>query len=213
MRKGKSNWPTVGYIPIERPRISQTSGDQQRLRAVRQTLLQRCLAVLMNDLITANVLGASVTLAQHGTLLAVPRVVLYAADQPEERHVLGMQGNRCRFPCSVCMSRSENLASARSAASARDVLSNLEVQMDGALLPDEKGGAVRLAQIVRHSSALPYVPVLGAMHGLGTGDLALFNIFGFDMLHVRILVPIFFSCARKRAITCERPVFHRHSFS
>lgn len=37
------------------------------------------------------------------------------------------------------------------------------------------------------TSALPFLPVLGAMHGLGTGQTALYQVFRFDFLHVRSL--------------------------
>lgn len=33
-------------------------------------------------------------------------------------------------------------------------------------------------------SALPFVPFLGAIHGLGTGDPNLYRIVSFDTLHV-----------------------------
>lgn len=92
MKKGKSNWLTVGYIPWVRPRNAATETDRKRLRAVRDTLFQRCLAVLMNTSVSASETGEDVTLAEHGSIRAVPRVVLYASDQPEERHVSGMQG-------------------------------------------------------------------------------------------------------------------------
>lgn len=186
MRSGKSNWLTVGYIPWIRPRNAASTADGKLLRVVRETLLQRCLAVLLDDQIEASDTGINVTLAEHGTLLTVPRIVLYACDQSEERHVLGMQGNRCCFPCSICMTTSKRLETPRSLAERRDVLGNLEVQLEGTLLREKTEGAARLAQIARHSSALPFLPVLGSVHGLGTGELALFMIFGFDMLHVSL---------------------------
>eukprot|EP00170_Pyropia_yezoensis_P000494 contig_2577_g495 len=40
-----------------------------------------------------------------------------------------------------------------------------------------------VAQIAQQTSALPFLPVLGAMHGLGTGQMALYHVFGFDLLH------------------------------
>lgn len=152
---------------------------------MRDSLLQRCLAVLLDDVISASLDGAPVTLSQHGTLLAVPRVTLYAADQPEERHVLGLQGNRCSYPCSACMSTKDELSLPRCMGVRRDVLGMLNVQMEATLLADESKGGARLRVIAQTTSALPFVPVLGAIQGLGSGCLLLYEVFGFDMLHVR----------------------------
>lgn len=182
---GKSGWVTVGYIPWVKPRHAANAADKARLRYVRDSLLQRCLGVLLSDLITASLEGVSVTLAQHGTLLAVPRIVLYAADQPEERHVLGLQGNRCGYPCSACMTTKDKLASARCLCANREALGMLNLQMEATLLADKAEGAARLKSIARTTSCLPFVPVLGAVQGLGSGDCMLYKVFGFDMLHVR----------------------------
>lgn len=182
---GKSGWVTVGYIPWIKPRHAANATDKARLRIVRDSVLQRCLAVLLSDLITASLEGVSITLAQHGTLLAVPRIVLYAADQPEERHVLGLQGNRCSYPCSTCMTTKDKLASARCLSASRDTFDMLNLQMEATQLADMGEGSARLASIARTTSCLPFVPVLGAVQGLGSGDCMLYKIFGFDMLHVR----------------------------
>lgn len=183
---GKSDWVTVGYIPWIKPRHAANATDKTRLRTVRDSLLQRCLGVLLGDLITASLEGVNITLAQHGTLLAVPRIVLYAADQPEERHVLGLQGNRCGYPCSACMTTKDRLASARSLGVNRDPLSMLNLQMEATLLADKNEGGPRLKMIAKTTSCLPFVPVLGAVQGLGSGDCMLYKVFGFDMLHVRL---------------------------
>lgn len=183
---GKSGWVTVGYIPWVKPRHAANAADKSRLRVVRDALLQRCLGVLLSDLITASLEGVNVALAQHGTLLVVPRIVLYAADQPEERHVLGLQGNRCGYPCSACMTTSDKLASARCLAENRDTLGMLNLQMEATLLADNNEGSARLKVIAKTTSCLPFVPVLGAMQGLGSGDCMLYKVFGFDMLHVRL---------------------------
>lgn len=191
---GKSGWVTVGYIPWVKPRHAANATDKTRLRIVRDSLLQRCLAVLLADLITASLDGANVTLAQHGSLLAVPRVVLYAADQPEERHVLGLQGNRCAYPCSACMTTTDKLASARCAAASRDTLGMLNLQMEATLLADRNEGSARVKVIAKTTSCLPFVPVLGAVQGLGSGDCMLYKVFGFDMLHVSLREKV--SCGR-----------------
>lgn len=185
---GKSGWLTVGYIPCLPHRNASTKADKVKMRTVRDRLLQRCLAVLLNDLISASETGVHCDLSEHGRVLALPRVVLYASDQPEERHVLGLQGNRCAYPCSACMTTPDRMGSHRSQCAPRCPLTNLELQMEGTLLVDSGGGRQRLAHITQQTSALPFLPVLGAMHGLGTGEMALYQVFGLDLLHVSSLL-------------------------
>lgn len=79
---GKSGWLTVGYIPRLPHKNASTKADKVKMRTVRDRLLQRCLAVLLNDLISASETGVHCDLAEHGRVLALPRVVLYASDQP-----------------------------------------------------------------------------------------------------------------------------------
>lgn len=184
---GKSGWLTVGYIPCLPHRNASTKTAKEKMRTIRDRLLQRCLADLLNDLVTASETGVSCNLAEHGRVLVVPRVVLYASDQPEEHHVLGLPGNRCAYPCSPCMTTPAKMGSRRSQCAPRCALCNLELQMEGTLLVDSGGSRQRLAQIAQQRSALPFLPVLGAMHGLGTGQMALYQVFGFDLLHVRSL--------------------------
>lgn len=50
------------------------------MRTVRDRLLQRCLPVLLNDLVSASETGAHCDFAELGRVLTVPRNVLYASD-------------------------------------------------------------------------------------------------------------------------------------
>lgn len=126
---GKSNWLTIGYIPLVRPKHAVKTKEKARLCQGRDSLTQRCLAGMLDGLIEASKDGVAVNPQQHGPMMAFPRVVLYAADQPEEFHVLGLQGNRCGFPCSEC-STTKNRPRARTAvAGCRDVLDILTLQL------------------------------------------------------------------------------------
>lgn len=185
VRTGKDGWLTIGYIPFFKPRHAATQADKTRLRIVRDSLLQRCFAVMLDSLIGASEDGVYVTLGSHGTMLAIPRVVLYAADQPEQSHVLGRQGNACRFPCSACSTTRHFQADRRALGRRRDVVGILRLQLEGAMLQDQGKVVTRIKKIDKHCSALPFMPVLGAFHGLGTGTLMLYSTFGFHMLHVR----------------------------
>jgi len=186
IRTGLTQWMTVGYMPFIKPGHAPTRADRRKLRMQRDELLQRCLAVLCDRLITASKDGFLVRLQQQSDeVLAVPRVVLYAADHPEERHVLGLKLNGCLFPCSQCLVNKTEQSCPGAVCTERPVLYTLEMQMEAALLYDRGCSGGRLNQIAATTCALPFVPVLGAFHGLGTGTLGLYKVFGFDLLHVR----------------------------
>jgi len=182
---GKTGWITVGYIPAMKYRKSATDAEKAKVRLLRDELLQRCLAVVLDELITAREVGVKMTLPDHGAVWAVPRVVLYACDQPEERHLLGMKLSGSYFPCSMCMEFKSHVAVPCLGACKRDVLATLEDQMEATELAEKGERPSRIEQLAMQSSITPVVPVLGAVHGLGTGSLSLFRIFGFDRLHVR----------------------------
>lgn len=185
VRTGKDGWLTIGCIPLVKPRQAATQEDKTRLRIIRDSLLQLCFAVMLDSFIGASEDGVYVTLAQHGKMLALPRVVLYAADQPEQRHILGLQGNTCRIRCSACNTTRHFQAARRALGRRRDLVGILRIQLEGAMLQDQGKVVTRIKKIAKHCSALPFAPVLAAFHGLGTGTLMLRSIFGFLTFHVR----------------------------
>ena len=89
-------WLTVGYIPYIKAK-SEDAEEIHRVRLLRDEVLQRCLAVLLDGVINASAEGQVWNLPRVGPILAVPRIVLYAADQPEERHILGLKLSGCTF--------------------------------------------------------------------------------------------------------------------
>jgi len=181
---GKTGWITIGYIPAMKYRKSATDAEKAKVRLLRDELLQRCLAVVLDELITASAVGVKITIPDVGPVWAVPRIILYACDQPEERHLLGMKLSGSYFPCSVCMEFKSHIGVPSLGACKRDVLATLEDQMEATELSEKGDRPSRIEQLARQSSIAPIVPVLGAVHGLGTGTLSLFRIFGFDRLHV-----------------------------
>lgn len=196
---GRTGWMTIGYIPFIKPRHGKGSKAKRLMRMLRDELLQRCLAVILFRFAVASNDGVPVTLAQHGTMQAVPRIVLYVADQPEERHVLGLMLNGCTHPCSTCMTLKSNAGAAHPGWERRSVKTNLELQLEAALLFDLGEGGPRIKQIVKETSALQFVPFLGAVHGLGSGSCGLYRAFGFDILHVRLsaLLVLVEGCGRR----------------
>lgn len=181
---GTTGWVTVGYIPYLKPRHGASDAEKIKLRIKRNGLLQRCLAVLLDRFIVASRDGEHVTLRDLGDYTVFPRIVLYVADQPEERHVVGLLLNQCSKMCTPCMAAKNEVGSPGLEPQERDVLATLELQLEAAALMAAGTGAGRLQQISADHSASPFVPILGAVHGLGTGTLALYKVFGFDLLHV-----------------------------
>jgi len=182
---GKVQWLTIGYIPIIKC-TSEDSAEKARVRVLKDSIFQRCLAVLMHRFIPASEYGEPMHVpGESEPVLAVPRVVLYAADQPEERRVLGMKLSGCRSPCSHCLVVKDHAACAGPRSEARDVLEHVDLQLDAVEALEDGAGAARLAEIEGDFSIVPIIPALAAVHGLGTGPCCLYKIFGFDLLHVR----------------------------
>jgi len=181
---GKVQWLTVGYIPFIKAQ-SEDKDEVARVRMLRDEILQRCLAVLLDQVITDSAEGALWRLPGEGPILAVPRIVLYAADQPEERHILGLKLSGCTYQCSHCMVKKAVAGCAGADAHRREVLDNVELQLQAAALFKGGCGRAKLEKLSEHTSIVRIVPLLAAVHGLGTGSLGLYDFFGFDMLHVR----------------------------
>lgn len=181
---GKVDWIVVGFIPIVKAK-NDSDSEKERVRMVKDEVLQRCLAVLLDDFITASEKGVLWDLPGEGPVWVVPRVVLYAADQPEERHLLGLKLSGCKFQCSHCMLDKTQSGCPNRDPPRREVLENVEAQILAAKLFKCGSGAAAVEQLSATTSIVPIVPLLAAVHGLGTGSLALYDIFGFDLLHVR----------------------------
>jgi len=139
---------------------------------------------MLDELITGSAVGVKIKIPDVRTMWAVPRIILYACDQPEERHHLGMKLSGSYFPCSVCMEFKSHNGVPSLEACKRDLLATLEDEMRATELAEKGDRPSRIEKLAKQSSIAPIVPVLGAVHGLGTGTLSLFRIFGFDRLHV-----------------------------
>jgi len=199
---GKVEWMTVGFIPIIKPK-NQSDEEKTRVRMLRDEVLQRCLAVLLQDFIAASQTGVLWDLPGEGPVWVVPRIVLYAADQPEERHLLGLKLSGCKYQCSHCMLEKSQSGYPHRDPPQREVLDNVEAQLLSANLFKSGGSAARLEQLSASTSIVPIVPLLAAVHGLGTGSLALYDIFGFDLLHVCVLFLFWLSHVCMSALFCE----------
>lgn len=172
----------------------------------RDSVLQRCFAVLPDRCTHASRSGADLALAGMRTYTAVPRMTLYAADLQDKRHLLGLRLGKCFKPFSECMVDKDICGMPEAVSSpTRHVTENLEVQLEAAALFEAGIGADLREQISRDFSALHFVPALAAVHSLGTASKSLYDIFGFDSLHVRYAVRL---SPRARA-TWARTAAHR----
>jgi len=100
---GKIQWLTIGYVLIIKPNSNDVA-EKKRVRVLRDAIFQRCFAVLLHRLIPVSEYGMKMRVpGEEGMVLAVPRILLYAADQPEECHALGRKLSCCRRPCFHCM--------------------------------------------------------------------------------------------------------------
>lgn len=187
VRDGGGVWTTVGYIP----HIPKVVGDGKSTRArrvvsdSRNDLVQRCLAMALRSFMHASENGVTVELPGVGRVTFVPRIVGLVVDQVEERGLLGLMGHASTFNCSHCLVRRTEACDIDGCVAAeRPVISTLQAQLEAAEARIETGRPRTRVALARTMSALPFVPFLGAIHGLGTGAANLYRIVSFDTLHV-----------------------------
>jgi len=182
---GGGRWVTVGYVEHVPKPVEKTSAARVAASDTRNDLFQRCLAVSLRRLVRASETGITATVAGHGAVLLVPRVVGLVVDQVEERNVFALMGNRCNFFCSHCM-EDKRVSGALMGVRAvqRDVITTLDAQLAAADVRAEDPRVSRRRALGQQHSALAFVPALGAVHGLSTEGRDLYRIVSFDLLHV-----------------------------
>lgn len=180
---GAAEWHTVAYIPVVRTEQESSAAERGRIR--RCGMLQRMLYLAFRSMIGASHDGARLELGDH-VIRAFPRILLYVCDQPEERAVLGLKSGRCSHPCSNCDVHVSVLGGAQALrARQRGVVVTLERELEGfRCRRDNRMRQRRLAlEAVDSTTSLP--PALACMAGLSSPPYLLFNMIGFDILHVR----------------------------
>lgn len=173
----------MAYIPVVRTEEETSASERGRIR--RCGMLQRMLYLAFRSTIGASHVGARLELGDR-VIRVFPRILLYVCDQPEERAVLGLKAGRCNHPCSNCDVHISVLGGAQALrARERGVVATLERELDGfRCRRDNRMRQRRLAlEAVDSSNSLP--PALACMAGLSSPPYLLFNMIGFDILHVR----------------------------
>jgi len=182
---GGGQWVTIGCVQHVPKPMKRTKAAKLANSDIRNDLFQRCLAVTIRTFVRASETGVTAPVAGRGMVFLVPRVVGIVVDQIEERGILGLMGNQCNFFCSPCMEdKRVGGALMRVRAVDRDVISTLDAQLESAVVRAEDPRPSRRRLLGEQHSALPFVPALGAVHGLGTGGTSLYRIVSFDVLHV-----------------------------
>jgi len=178
-------WVTVGYLSHVPKPVGQTEADRLRASDARNDLLQRSLAILLRRFNGVSQHGEQVQLSGNKSALAVSRLVGLMMDQPQERSLMCLMGNGCQLPCSFCSVHRDKAGVATAGqAKPRDVIAIVEAQLAAAELRDRDPRVSLRSSLKREHSSLAFVPAVAAVHGLATGDLMLYKIVSFDLLHV-----------------------------
>lgn len=179
----KQQWHTIAYIPMVRKQ-KETSADT-RGRERRSAVLQRVLYLAFRSTIDASHEG--VPFRHEGKeLQAYPRILLYQCDYPEEKAVLGLKVGQTTYPCSSCDVHYDDMAAAEAlTARDRDAVALLEHQMEASRHRVLERLAARRSHLEKLHSMHSIVPALAAMAGLSSASFLMYNVVGFDALHVR----------------------------
>jgi len=179
-------WVVVAYMPQVRSRYEAMS--QSKAAEARAEILQRTIALVFRDVMLASHFGADMTLPDGVVVNISPRLILYVSDQPEERDVVCLKRHGSAYDCTPCMARSTSSGvrpSRGNSPKERNVLKTVKLQLKGARMRGIRGNGVVINAIETANSIHCVVPALAGWAGLGSGPLLLYQIFGFDRLHVR----------------------------
>lgn len=176
---------TAGCILHISKAFIHTAAAHLAVSDARNDLVQRCLAVFMRRSIRASEFGFPVELPGIGRVLLVPRLGGLVVYQPQERSFYALMAHRCVQFCTRCTVRRSVACEAEAEhAPERAVIATLEAQLAAAEVRMEDPRPSRRIPLAQAHSALPFAPVLGAMHGLSTGDLMYFRVGSLDVLHL-----------------------------
>lgn len=110
----------------------------------------------------------------------MPRVGGLVLDLMEEKNFLALMGHMSDLFCSHCRVRRVNSCdSGARDAPRQSVVKTLEAQFFAAQIRLRDSRASLRTPLARAHSALPLVLILGAMHGLSTGDHNYFKVVSF----------------------------------
>lgn len=179
----EEEWVTLAYLPVMRKEKAPAANERARER--RCAVLQRVLYLIFRTSISASHVGFQI---HHDgrEMLALPRLLLYMCDYPEEKAVIGLRSGKCAHPCSMCNVCVDDAGSPRALdAQDRECLRMLKKQLK--LFQRLRNGNPSCTADVDDDSMREAVPALAAFAGLSTPPFLFYKITGFDALHVRSL--------------------------
>ncbi|KAI0557092.1 hypothetical protein FGB62_342g012 [Gracilaria domingensis] len=194
-------WHEVGIAPcVDMKDVERSSLD---LRRERIQLFQRFLFLALKDLIEASRAGIVVE-----ETIVVPRIGMIVADQPQERAFFSLKSADSFRDCSLCemLFRAPNKDISEEVvqdtqrsnieASPRNISKTVRYQLltakrrvqgakpTRALSKEERARLGRAREYLHEFSAHEYPPALAAFRGLGSAPFLLYEVIGFDSLHV-----------------------------
>ena len=184
IRTERVHWVTVGYIPMVLHKYETSA--RERSSATKAELLQRSLYLIFGRCMDASHTGCTLTLANGTTMTVSPRLLLFCCDYQEERNLLSLKQHGSNYDCTPCMADSETFAGRQGVNQRRrDVTSTVTAQLDGARMRQEHGNTAAVKKIENTHGIHCRVPALAGWAGLGSGCKHLYQVTGFDRLHVR----------------------------
>ena len=183
----RMHWVTVGYIPMVLHNYE--GGAKEKTSASKAELLQRSLYLIFGRCMEASHTGCLITLQDDTTKTVSPRLLLYSCDYPEERNLLSLKQHGSKHDCTLCLADSQSF-SGRPGLNQRkrDVIETVTAQLKGACLRKEHGGCAEVKAIEKSMGIHCRVPSLAGWAGLGSGCKHLYQVTGFDRLHVSAMV-------------------------
>jgi len=177
-----AKWITIAYIPIVKKLQEPAADDRGRVR--RCGVLQRVLYAAFREFASCSHTGMNVQYKGR-TIKVFGRVLCYLCDRPEERAVLALKAGQCDFPCSTCMvPLAEAGAAVAVTAAKRGVIDSLAGQIEAAEHLRRSRHRQRRVALEAVGSLTSFVPALAGVAGLSTEPLLLYQMIGFDILHV-----------------------------
>lgn len=184
----EEEWLTIAYIPSVATEKGSAGAERSRQRRV--GVLQRVLYLALRSLINASHTGVRFVDATGRELLAFPRVLMCIRDQPEKRAVLRLKPGQCTKPCSMCDVPLSSLSGPTALTAVKStILNTLHPLVECATHLLHGRERQRRLHIEKATSVNSYMPALAAVAGHTTAPFLLYNIIGFDVLHLSLTPP------------------------
>ena len=202
------HWVTVGYIPMVLRKYEAAATE--KASATKAELLQRSLFLIFSRCMEASHTGCTIKLADGTTLPVSPRLLLYSCDYQEERNLLSLKQHGSKHDCTPCMADSSSFAGrAGINQRKRDVTETVTAQLRGANIRAQSGNTAEVKGIEKTMGVHCRVPALAGWAGLGSGHKHLYQVTGFDRLHVSCLpcllvFPHWTMCPGRECRACVR---------